>query len=410
MLHVDDHGLDALTHEPFDNIETQGPHLFRRLDAVRCVGRITKIQHMLGRHILGDLASHGNTAKTRIEYADWSRRSLCLNPPYSHACNRMLPRRSQSRLFCGVVSLPRDTLKAMSLPQRVTKTHATGNDFVVYLDKSGKFEPTADEVRFLCDRHFGIGGDGLIRLTRPDFVSDLSDDQLSDVLAGGTKWFMDYRNADGSLAEMCGNGTRAITLFAQREGVADSTEPFRLGTRAGVKILTPRGNMRPYGANVFQVEMGEWKIGETDAYEVTIPGTEGSARGTFVDMGNPHVVAVIEDAFASLPVVESLDLVTKPVVVSGHRIRPGTWRIVRVDDIDQNTGVGEATMRVNERGCGETLSCGTGLCATGIVLRAKTGIATWDITVRGGTLRVDVTDSDVKLTGAATLVADIDLL
>lgn len=188
----------------------------------------------------------------------------------------------------------------MSLPQRVTKTHATGNDFVVYLDKSGKFEPTADEVRFLCDRHFGIGGDGLIRLTRPDFVSDLSDDQLSDVLAGGTKWFMDYRNADGSLAEMCGNGTRAITLFAQREGVADSTEPFRLGTRAGVKILTPRGNMRPYGANVFQVEMGEWKIGETDAYEVTIPGTEGSARGTFVDMGNPHVVAVIEDAFASL--------------------------------------------------------------------------------------------------------------
>ena len=73
----------------------------------------------------------------------------------------------------------------MSLPQRVTKTHATGNDFVVYLDKSGKFEPTADEVRFLCDRHFGIGGDGLIRLTRPDFVSDLSDDQLSDVLAGG---------------------------------------------------------------------------------------------------------------------------------------------------------------------------------------------------------------------------------
>ena len=258
----------------------------------------------------------------------------------------------------------------MSLPQRVTKTHATGNDFVVYLDKSGKFDPTADEVRFLCDRHVGTGGDGLIRLTRPDFVSDLSDDQLSDVLAGGTKWFMDYRNADGSLAEMCGNGTRAITLFAQREGVADSTEPFRLGTRAGVKILTPRGNMRPYGANVFQVEMGEWKIGETDAYEVTIPGTEGSARGTFVDMGNPHVVAVI----------------------------------------DQNTGMGEATMRVNERGCGETLSCGTGLCATGIVLRAKTGISHWDITVRGGTLRVDVTDSDVKLTGAATLVADIDLL
>ena len=151
------------------------------------------------------------------------------------------------------------------------------------------------------------------------------------------------------------------------------------------------------------------KIGDTDAYEVTIPGTEGSARGTFVDMGNPHVVAVIEDAFASLPVVESLDLVTKPVVAPVIESDQNV-EFVRVDDIDQSTGVGEATMRVNERGCGETLSCGTGLCATGIVLQAKTGISHWDITVRGGTLRVDVTDSDVKLTGAATLVADIDLL
>ena len=299
----------------------------------------------------------------------------------------------------------------MSLPQRVTKTHATGNDFVVYLDKSGKFEPTADEVRFLCDRHFGIGGDGLIRLTRPDFVSDLSDDQLSDVLAGGAKWFMDYRNADGSLAEMCGNGTRAITLFAQREGVADSTEPFRLGTRAGVKILTPRGNMRPYGANVFQVEMGEWKIGETDAYEVTIPGTEGSARGTFVDMGNPHVVAVIEDAFASRQWLNHWILGHQTQWLGLRSSNPTrTWnRAGR--DIDQSTGVGwKPRCASTNVAAAKTLSCGTGLCATGIVLRAKTGISHWDITVRGGTLRVDVTDSDVKLTGAATLVADIDLL
>ncbi|KAA8825330.1 diaminopimelate epimerase [Bifidobacterium reuteri] len=297
----------------------------------------------------------------------------------------------------------------MSFPNRVTKAHATGNDFVVYLDRSGEYEPTADEVRFLCDRHFGIGGDGLIRLTRPDHVSDLTDEQLSRTLAGGARWFMDYRNADGSLAEMCGNGTRAITLFAQREGVADSTEPFRLGTRAGVKILTPKGNMKPYGADVFQVDMGEWAIGALDAYEVTIPGTPGSARGTFVDMGNPHVVAVIEDAFASLPVVEELDLATKPEV--NPKIESDqNVEFVRVDDIDDTAGSGEATMRVNERGCGETLSCGTGLCATGIVLRAKTGIDHWDITVRGGTLRVDVSDHDVKLTGAATLVADIDVL
>lgn len=297
----------------------------------------------------------------------------------------------------------------MSLPQQVTKVHATGNDFVVYLDRSGEFEPTPDEIRFLCDRHFGIGGDGLIRLTAPEHVSDLSREQVAAMHADGAQWFMDYRNADGSLAEMCGNGTRAITLFAQHEGVADSTEPFRLGTRAGVKVLTPRGNMKPYGANVFQVEMGAWHIGEEDAYEVTIPGTPGSARGTFVDMGNPHVVAVIEDAFATLPVVEDLDLVTKPVVAPVIESDQNV-EFVRVDDIDQNTGVGEATMRVNERGCGETLSCGTGLCATGVVLRAKTGIDHWDITVRGGTLRVDVSADDVRLTGSATLVGEVTLL
>ena len=297
----------------------------------------------------------------------------------------------------------------MSLPQQVTKVHATGNDFVVYLDRSGEFEPTPDEIRFLCDRHFGIGGDGLIRLTAPEHVSDLSREQVDATHADGAQWFMDYRNADGSLAEMCGNGTRAITLFAQHEGVADSTEPFRLGTRAGVKVLTPRGNMKPYGANVFQVEMGAWHIGEEDAYEVTIPGTPGSARGTFVDMGNPHVVAVIEDAFATLPVVEDLDLVTKPVVAPVIESDQNV-EFVRVDDIDQNTGVGEATMRVNERGCGETLSCGTGLCATGVVLRAKTGIDHWDITVRGGTLRVDVSADDVRLTGSATLVGEVTLL
>ena len=107
---------------------------------------------------------------------------------------------------------------------------------MVYLDAEGTYEPTADEVRFLCDRHFGIGGDGLIRLTHPQAVSDLNDKQIAVCAVGNADWFMDYRNADGSLAEMCGNGTRAITLFAQRQGIAGQPggEPFRLGTRAGV--------------------------------------------------------------------------------------------------------------------------------------------------------------------------------
>lgn len=299
----------------------------------------------------------------------------------------------------------------MSIPSIVYKAHATGNDFVVYLDEDGTHEPTADEVRFLCDRHFGIGGDGLIRLAHPQAVSDVNERQIADCAAGDADWFMDYRNADGSLAEMCGNGTRAITLFAQRQDIADQPggKPFHLGTRAGVKILTSLGDVPGLGKDVFQVEMGAWKRGDVDGYEVTIPGTSGSARGTFVDMGNPHVVAVLEDAFASLPNVEDLDLVTKPVVAPEI---PSDQNVefVRIDEQSEGDDAGEATMRVNERGCGETLSCGTGLCATAITLRAKTGIDHWTITVRGGTLRVDVTDEDVKLTGSATIVGKIELL
>ena len=299
----------------------------------------------------------------------------------------------------------------MSIPSIVYKAHATGNDFVVYLDEDGMHEPTADEVRFLCDRHFGIGGDGLIRLAHPQAVSDVNERQIADCAAGDADWFMDYRNADGSLAEMCGNGTRAITLFAQRQGIADQPggKPFHLGTRAGVKILTSLGDVPGLGKDVFQVEMGAWKRGDVDGYEVTIPGTSGSARGTFVDMGNPHVVAVLEDAFASLPNVEDLDLVTKPVVAPEI---PSDQNVefVRIDEQSEGDDAGEATMRVNDRGWGETLSCGTGLCATAITLRAKTGIDHWTITVRGGTLRVDVTDEDVKLTGSATIVGKIELL
>ena len=299
----------------------------------------------------------------------------------------------------------------MSIPSIVYKAHATGNDFVVYLDEDGTHEPTADEVRFLCDRHFGIGGDGLIRLAHPQAVSDVNERQIADCAAGDADWFMDYRNADGSLAEMCGNGTRAITLFAQRQGIADQPggKPFHLGTRAGVKILTSLGDVPGLGKDVFQVEMGAWKRGDVDGYEVIIPGTSGSARGTFVDMGNPHVVAVLEDAFASLPNVEDLDLVTKPAVAPEI---PSDQNVefVRIDEQSEGDDAGEATMRVNERGCGETLSCGTGLCATAITLRAKTGIDHWTITVRGGTLRVDVTDEDVKLTGSATIVGKIELL
>lgn len=312
----------------------------------------------------------------------------------------------------------------MSIPQHVTKAHATGNDFVVYLDPHGEFEPTPEEVRLVCDRHFGIGADGLIRLAHPEDVSDLDESSAAESRAEGAEWFMDYRNADGSLAEMCGNGTRAVTLFARDRDLFESGS-FALGTRAGVKTLTYLGSQAPYGRHVLRVDMGGWSKGDAGAYEVRLPGGEGTAPGTFVDMGNPHVVAIVAAGdevdvnavpalkqaleASSLPDVEKLDLTRAPLV-SPALEHGQNVEFVRVDALEgAEDGAGRATMRVHERGCGETLSCGTGLCATAIALRAHTGQGRWDIAVRGGTLRVEVTDRSVSLTGAATLVADVRL-
>ncbi|NEG70621.1 diaminopimelate epimerase [Bifidobacterium choloepi] len=365
----------------------------------------------------------------------------------------------------------------MSIPATVFKGQATGNDFVLYADPDGQYDPSEEEVVRLCDRHFGVGADGLIRLTRPEHVADLSAETVDRLRADGAEWFMDYRNADGSLAEMCGNGTRATARFAADvAGVVDFDDfgddsrgsgetgasdggknndahddvQFRLGTRAGVKVLTSLGEVDGLGRHVFRVDMGDWSMGaagdgKTDEYVVTMGaagpagGTgaptgntaDGEALGTFVDMGNPHVVAVIEDAYSSLPVLGDLNLTVAPVVVPATKeptisddparaealaatraaaLEHGqNVEFVRVDEISADEDLGEATMRVFERGCGETLSCGTGLCATAIVLRAKTGVNHWLITVRGGTLRLDVTDDDILLTGDAEIVYEATL-
>ena len=125
----------------------------------------------------------------------------------------------------------------MSIPSIVYKAHATGNDFVVYLDEDGMHEPTADEVRFLCDRHFGIGGDGLIRLAHPQAVSDVNERQIADCAAGDADWFMDYRNADGSLAEMCGNGARCFARFVRLKGLTNKRD-IRVSTANGRMVLS----------------------------------------------------------------------------------------------------------------------------------------------------------------------------
>src|SRR5690349_15350399 len=122
------------------------------------------------------------------------------------------------------------------MPQTVsfTKGHGTGNDFVIVPDPEGALDLSDDQVAVLCDRRFGIGGDGILRVVRSDAI-----DEGADAAASGAEWFMDYRNADGSRAEMCGNGIRVFARYLTEVGWASlDAGPLSVGTRAGVKTIT----------------------------------------------------------------------------------------------------------------------------------------------------------------------------
>ena len=290
----------------------------------------------------------------------------------------------------------------MSLPQRVTKTHATGNDFVVYLDKSGKFEPTADEVRFLCDRHFGIGGDGLIRLTRPDFVSDLSDDQLSDVLAGGTKWFMDYRNADGSLAEMCGNGIRCFVKFIIEKGIVPAPD-VSVETLSGIKKT--HAELSDGAVVRIGVNMGEPKL---DCADIPV-----SAEGDFlqkslyshgrrfvvscVNTGIPHTVVFVDDVDLTDVEYYGRDIEHSPIF-------PKRTNVDFVQVIDRENII----MRTWERGCGSTMCCGTGACASAAAcILAKHTERRVNVHVEIGTLGIEwLPDNTLYMSGPAATVCE----
>jgi len=156
---------------------------------------------------------------------------------------------------------------------------------------------------------------------------------------------------------------------------------------------------------------------------VKVPANNAQGMGTFVDMGNPHVVTVVGQQLdlttlsvgmplsipvQTMPDVSELDLTVTP------RVEPElpagqNAEFVRIDDVNAQENAGLATMRVNERGAGETLSCGTGLCATGVVLSERTGVNNWRISVPGGTLLVEVEVERVLLTGDAVLVGQVEL-
>ena len=278
-----------------------------------------------------------------------------------------------------------------------TKGHGTGNDFVMILDQDGSLDLSPEQVRFICDRHFGVGADGVIRVVPSKFITEgalaLEEDEAAT-------WFMDYRNADGSVAEMCGNGVRVFARFLTEKSLVELAdgETLHVGTRGGVKdVQRNRAG--------FVVDMGRWLPG-SDEFLVKANGLEVARPGQGINVGNPHVVV----ALASLEELQQVDLARAPQLDPNPESGANVEFVVPNDPLVAN-GVGRIKMRVFERGVGETLSCGTGIVASALATRLWAGELApnhWTVEVPGGTLGVRMFATEegehVGLSGPAELV------
>jgi diaminopimelate epimerase len=256
---------------------------------------------------------------------------------------------------------------------RYLKGHGTENDFVVLPDPDGSLKLTPELVARVCDRRAGLGADGVLRVVPAELEPD------GAPFADEARWFMDYRNADGSVAEMCGNGVRVYARYLVDAGLA-RPGALKLATRGGVKDV----EVTPAGGPV-TVDMGRAVVGE--------PFELDGLLATAVDMGNPHAVVHVADVDALGVLAPSrLDLNVEYVA---------------------DTGPDRIAMRVHERGVGETRSCGTGTCAAAVATALRTGRprpTTYAVDVPGGSLEVTWReDGHVTLTGPAVLVAEGEL-
>jgi diaminopimelate epimerase len=280
-----------------------------------------------------------------------------------------------------------------------TKGQGTGNDFVLFADPAGEIDLSDTQVQALCDRHFGIGADGTIRAVLssriPEGRAALDEDPDAE-------WFMDYRNVDGSPAEMCGNGIRVFVLFLIENGLIE-LPPGRtvpIGTRAGVRDVQRSGSG-------FQVDLGRWSLAGGEPL-VRAKDLQVARPGLGIDVGNPHVVVALssedELAEADLAFVPQLD----PEPADGANVE----LVVPADPLVVD-GIGHIAMRVHERGSGETLSCGTGAAAAALATRHWAGAAAphqWRVQLPGGVLGVRMFPTEdgehVGLSGPAELVFD----
>jgi diaminopimelate epimerase len=277
-----------------------------------------------------------------------------------------------------------------------TKGQGTGNDFVLFSDPDGETPLSPEQIRFICDRHRGIGADGIIRAVRsraiPEGEASLAEEPEAE-------WFMDYWNADGTPAEMCGNGIRVYAHYLIAEGLVapERRDTLPIGTRAGVKDVLA-------GVSGYTVDLGRWRL--APGHLVLADGLRVPRPGLGIDLGNPHVVAALADD----ETLDGLKLGDPPALDPVPQNGANVEFVVPEDPLIKD-GVARIRMRVHERGVGETMSCGTGVAAAALAFRHWGGEGmpnSWSVEVPGGRLGVRMFPTEegehVSLSGPAELV------
>jgi diaminopimelate epimerase len=276
------------------------------------------------------------------------------------------------------------------------KGHGTENDFVVLPDLPARLTLSPGAVSALCDRRRGLGADGVLRVTTAGAAIAAGVlERLPDGVSAGD-WFMDYRNADGSTAQMCGNGARVFAHYLRVSGLEDR-DAFVVGSLAGPRpVIVHRAD--DVTADV-TVDMG--KANRLGAGTATVGGRR--LTGMAVDVGNPHLACLVPDLTADG--LSALDV--------GGRVEFDHAQFPDGVNIEVLTAPvnGAVSMRVHERGVGETRSCGTGTVAAALAALDHTGAQTGAVRIRvpGGEVSVEVSDSTSFLRGPSVLLAHGEL-
>jgi diaminopimelate epimerase len=290
---------------------------------------------------------------------------------------------------------------------RFAKGHGTGNDFVILIDPAGDQGLSADLAARLCDRRVGIGADGVLRAVRTEALDGgpgpgpAGGGDGADAAPNGSgpgsqagpvpEWFMDYRNSDGSIAEMCGNGIRVFARYLAERGLVTGAA-FTVATRSGFR------RVRLEEDRDVTAEMGAVTV--LGPGRAVVGGPGGLAcEGLRISVGNPHLACLVDAPLAGF------DLTGPPLLDPAQFPEGGNVELVRV------TGPGTAQMRVHERGSGETRSCGTGAVAAAAAAAAAAGRdhGSWQVSVPGGQLTVMLESGAGWLRGPAVIVAEGEL-